>query len=209
MRIRGLDEETEQYDATLESVKGVISEVTGKSIFTDETKTQYKSTYEILKDISEVWDNLTDDKKAPLAENLFGKNRANVGIALLDNFDQAEAAMKTMSESAGSADREFEKAKNGISFKLNALKETSVGVWQNLIDSDAVKLSVDSLTSLLSILDKLTETLGGLGSLSLAGAIGMAVKGKGWVNKIITKSNSCRQYYALIRLKRELNEIIL
>lgn len=82
-----------------------------------------------------------------------------------------------MGNAAGSADEEFAKAQQGISYKLNALKETSVGVWQNLIDSDAVKGGVDLLTNLLGVVDKLTSALGSLGAVSLAGGIFATAKG--------------------------------
>lgn len=75
MRIRGYDEETETYTEDLEKLKGEIADLTktaktpgGISLFTDETKETYKSTYEILDEISKIWDDLTD------------KNQANVNI---------------------------------------------------------------------------------------------------------------------------------
>ena len=96
-----------------------------------------------------------------------------------------------MSESAGSAEQEFAKAQEGISYKLNALKETSVGVWQNLIDSDAIKIGVDTLTGLLGILDKLTGTLGTVGTFSIAGSLFATSKGFNILMKLanIKKNN--------------------
>ena len=82
-----------------------------------------------------------------------------------------------MANSAGSAEQEFAKAQQGISYKLNALKQTSVGIWQNLIDSDAIKTGVDTLTGLLGILDKLTSALGTIGTISVAGGIFASSKG--------------------------------
>lgn len=85
--------------------------------------------------------------------------------------------MESMANSAGSAEQEFAKAQQGISYKLNALKQTSVGIWQNLIDSDAIKTGVDTLTGLLGILDKLTSALGTIGTISVAGGIFASSKG--------------------------------
>ena len=56
MRIRAMDEDTQAYDATLESIKGDIYDLTGVSVMQDADT--YKSTYDVLKDISEVWDKL-------------------------------------------------------------------------------------------------------------------------------------------------------
>lgn len=71
MRIRGYDEDVESYTEELENLKGEISDLTktaktpgGISLFTDETKETYKSTYKILEEISEIWDDLTDKSQA-------------------------------------------------------------------------------------------------------------------------------------------------
>lgn len=93
--------------------------------------------------------------------------------------------MFKLENSAGSADREFEKAQQGISYHLNQLHETATGVFQNLIDSDSVKTTVDLLTRLVDLIDTLTGALSNLGGINIgAGAIGafLGAKGLGWVN---------------------------
>lgn len=71
MRIRGYDEELESYTEDLENLKGEIADLTktaktpgGISLFTDETKETYKSTYKILEEISTIWNDLTDKNQA-------------------------------------------------------------------------------------------------------------------------------------------------
>lgn len=84
MRIRGYDEETEELSDDLKTITGDIADLTktadnptGVSLFTDDTKETYRSTYDILKDISEIYDQLSDKNRAQLLEKLFGKTRAN------------------------------------------------------------------------------------------------------------------------------------
>lgn len=71
MRIRGYDEETEEYIGNVEQLSGEIASLTksastpgGISLFTDESKDTYKSTYQILDDISKIWSELTDKNQA-------------------------------------------------------------------------------------------------------------------------------------------------
>lgn len=71
MRIRGYDEETEEYSEDVAILTGKIADLTktasnpaGVSLFTDETKETYKSTADILRDISEIYDELTDKQQA-------------------------------------------------------------------------------------------------------------------------------------------------
>lgn len=79
MRIRGYDEETEELSEDLENISGEIADLTkidgkgGISIFTDDTKTEYKSTYEILKEIAAIYHDLTDKQQAALLEKLAGE----------------------------------------------------------------------------------------------------------------------------------------
>ena len=40
------------------------------------TNRTYKSTYQVLKEISAVWDDLSDKNQAQLLDKLFGKTRA-------------------------------------------------------------------------------------------------------------------------------------
>lgn len=76
-----------------------------------------------------------------------------------------------MENSAGSADKEMEKIYNSLEYKLNALKETWVGVAQNLFQTDGLKVVVDGLTALSGIIDGLTSGLGLFGTVGLAMAI--------------------------------------
>lgn len=83
MRIRGLDEETEEALEDYEELKGKIADLTktkdtpgGVSLFTDASKTEYKSTYQFLKDISKIYDQISDKNQAALLEAIGGENLA-------------------------------------------------------------------------------------------------------------------------------------
>jgi len=169
-----MDEETEQLDDSLVNIKSDISELTNGKISIMKDADTYKSTYQILKEISEIWDDLTDKQQAGLLEKLFGKTRAQIGAAILQNFQAAENAVTKMTESAGNADAEMEIITQSLEYKLNALKETGTGIIQNLFPRDAVGNAIESLTSILEVIDKITETLGPGGTLAtLAGAGGL------------------------------------
>lgn len=175
MRIRGYDEETEEYSADVAELTGKIADLTkvasnnnrGVSLFEVGDPDTYRSTYDILKDIAAIWDELTDKNRAQLLEALFGKRQAQIGSAILSNFGQAEKAVKTMSESMGSAEAEMSKIEQSLEYKLNALKETWVSVSQNLFDTDGLAIVIDALTTLSGAIDTLTEHTGLFGTVSL------------------------------------------
>ena len=180
------DEETEELTETYANLSGEIADLTktastpgGISLFTDETKNTYKSTYEILKEIASIWDELEDKNQAQLLEKLFGKTRAQAGAAILSNFSQAEEALKTMEESAGSADREMAIIEESIDYKLNRLSQTWVGFSQSLLEREDIGNAVDALTALSEAIQFVIDKLGLLGTLGLGGGIFAAFKTKG------------------------------
>ena len=179
MRVRGYDEETNQLSEDLANISGEVYDLTkvtenskGVSLFTDETQEHYKSIYNYLHDISEVYDQLSEKKQQQLMEKLFGKNRASVGQAILQNFEAAEKAMDNMTKSAGNADAEMEIITESLEYKLNELSQTGVGIFQEMFPREEIGSAIDVLTDLLNVVGKFTSLLGPLGT-ALAG-VGIA-----------------------------------
>ena len=166
MRIRGYDEETEELSEDLENISGDIADLTkvagkgGVSIFTDETRKTYKSTYQILKDISAVWHDLTDKQQADLLEKLGGKRGAQSIATLLDDFSSVEKAMQTMQNAAGSSEREMDIIRDSLEFKINSLRETWVGVLTDITDRGEIGDIIDSLTKISEVIGKMIDQVG-------------------------------------------------
>lgn len=170
LRIRGLDEETEQLSADLVNVTGKAVDLTktasndfkGVSLFTDETQTEYKSIYDYLVEIADIRDELSEKNQQDLLETLFGKHRANVGAAILENIEAAKDSMDIMANSFGSADKEMGVIEESISYKINALKETLVGIAQEGIGRDVLGNIIDSSTRLLNSISDVSSPLNAL-----------------------------------------------
>lgn len=167
MRIRGYDEETEEYIGNTENLSGEIANLTktasspgGISLFKDSAKTEFKSTTELLRDISEIYDELTDKQQADLLEKLAGKKQGQIVAAILGNFETVDKSLATMANSAGGAMKEMEIIEESLSFKLNELKETGTGIFQNIFDKEGMAVAIEILTGFLNVIDSLTEHLG-------------------------------------------------
>ncbi len=179
LRIRGYDEETEQLSEDLVDVTGKVADLTkvasnggrGISLFTDASQTEYKDLVQYLGEISDIWDEIDAKSQNALLDKLFGKNRAQVGAAMIKNFDQVRAAIEVMENSAGSADREMSVIMDSLDFKLNRLSETSTSVAQNLFKRDDMKTVVDGFTSVMNVIDSLTSKLGLFGSIGLGAGL--------------------------------------
>lgn len=70
-----------------------------------------------------------------------------------------------------------------LEFKLNALKETGVGIAQNIFNKEDTGVVIDGLTSVLGVVDQLTEKLGFFGSVGTGVGIALLVKNLGNVKK--------------------------
>ena len=186
MRVRGYDEDTEEFIGGVEELSGKIADLTktastpgGISLFSDEAKTEYKSTRQLLQEISKIYDQLTDKNQAELLEALAGKRNGQAVAAILNNFDTVTRSLESMSNSAGSADREMSVIMDGLDYKLNRLKETGTGIAQNLFERDEMKSVVDGFTSFLEIIDSLTSKIGLLGTIGAGAGLFAGFKNTG------------------------------
>lgn len=143
----------------------------------------YKSTYEILQGIADIYQEIVEtDKKSGsnnvnlLLETLAGKNRANIAASILQNPDMLRDVFEDAQDSAGSADEELSKFLNSIDGKIYQLTNSVQEFWFTAIESDTIKSALDFVTALVNKLTELVDTIGLIPS--LAGAFG-AFKGLG------------------------------
>lgn len=180
MRIRGYDEQTDSYTNDTEELSGAIADLTktaktpgGISLFTDDSKQTYKDTYTLMKDISEVYDDLTDKKKAELLEKLAGKNRGNQIAALIQGFQsgQVQKAYEDSINSEGSAQQEQDRWLNSIEAKQQQFQAAMQNLATSTISSDFFKGITDTGTGALNVLTNIVDKFGLLNT----AAIGLGI----------------------------------
>ena len=178
MRIRGmkgeLEELGEDVDHTVDSISKVQTQILNRThgkvnIFGDDG--EFRDYYEIMKEISEVWDELNSKDRASLSEILFGKVRSNQGAALIQAFQsgQVEKALNTSLNSQGSAMKEYERWMQSLEAKTNQFKAAYQNLSQTVLSSDFLKGAVDTGTNFLNVLTKIIDKIGILPTLLGAG----------------------------------------
>lgn len=178
MRIRGmkgeLEELGEDVDQTVDSISKVQTQILNRThgkvnIFGDDG--EFRDYYEIMKEISEVWDELNSKDRASLSEILFGKVRSNQGAALIQAFQsgQVEKALNTSLNSQGSAMKEYERWMQSLEAKTNQFKAAYQNLSQTVLSSDFLKGAVDTGTNFLNVLTKIIDKIGILPTLLGAG----------------------------------------
>ena len=158
-------EATEGMATSVSELRKDILALTNNKVDIQIDEDTFKSTYQILKELSEVWGELTDLTQANILEMVGGKRNSNVVAALLDNFSVAEEALKTSADSAGSALKENEKVLESIQGRINIMKASFETLSNNVISSDLVKAFVDAGTGMLDLLNGIAKVIDALGGL--------------------------------------------
>lgn len=134
----------------------------------------YRSTYEILQDIADIYDEIVATDKqlgtnhmAGLLETLAGKNRANIAASILQNGDMLRSVYQDSQTSEGSALEENEKYMESISGHLDQLKNKWQEVWANTATRDSINMVIDLGKALLEVVD----TIGLFPTAGIFGAI--------------------------------------
>ena len=181
MYLRAAKSDAENAGIEVDGMANSVSELrtelkslTGVDIMLDSKN--FKSTYQIMKELSQVWGGLSDVTQANVTEMIGGKRNANAVSAILNNFDVAESAMESAANSANVAWEENEKYLDSIQGRLAQLDASFQVLSQDVLSSGLLKTGVSFLTSIVKLLDKIINLTGalpaGLGIAAFAGQLG-------------------------------------
>lgn len=180
MRIRGmkgqLEELGEEVDSSVDSISKVQTQIlnlTSGKVNIFDNAGEFRNYYDIMRDIADVYDELSSTDQATLSEILFGKNRGNQGAALIQAFQsgQIEKAYEAAIGSTGSAAREQEAWMESLEAKTQQFQAAWQSLSQTVLNTDFLKGAVDAGTELLNIFEGIVETLTIPGTLAAGGGI--------------------------------------
>lgn len=172
-------ESTEGMASSVSELRNEILSLTGQRVDIQLDANTFKSTYQILKELSTVWGDLSDVTQANILELVGSKRNSNVISAMLENFSVAEAALGASADSTGSALAENEKYLQSIEGKISKLKATFEDLSNSVINSGFIKTIVSFGTTILDILTKIIDGVGALPALIGAVTATMAFKKTG------------------------------
>ncbi len=162
------EEAGESTDGMAESVSALRKEIlalTGNRVEIQIDKNTFKSSYEILRDLSKVWKDLSDITQANILEMIGGKRNSNVVAAILNNFEIAESVMESTANAAGSALAENEKYLQSIRGEISKFKAEFEELAVTLINAEFAKEVVRFGTGVLSILNSIADLIDKIGGL--------------------------------------------
>ena len=111
-----------------------------------------RSFYEVGKDVSKIWNQLSDDEKRYYLNTQAGANQSQNLAALMRNYSTAIEATETALNSEGSAAKENAKYMESLQGHLQALKSSWSKFSNAMLKGDVLKDMLDSLTKLVDFL---------------------------------------------------------
>ena len=155
----GKDSEGEEIQ-----VNKVATALSAAGINLNEFFTGAKGLDDILYELSQRWDTLDVTIQRYIATQAAGSRQQSRFIALMQNNARLTELMNAAKNSKGSAEGQFEKTLDSLEAKVNKLRDAWEEFLMGIANSDLIKGSIDLLTKLLEVINKLTKGTGGLDS---------------------------------------------
>lgn len=138
---------------------------------------ELKSTYEILKGIGSVWQDISDTDQTALLALIAGDDYSSSVGRLLSDMTAVHTALVQSQTSSGAAYQEQEQAMDSLTAKTQEFQSAFQSLSQNVLDSGILQFLTDIGTGAVSALDSITEAFGVIPTL----AAGLSLKNVGRV----------------------------
>ena len=217
-----LGEETDGMITTVSKLRNTIQSATsaatkdGKGFDIFDSNGNYKSTYEIMQGLADLYDEIVKKDKELgtnnlnlLLETIAGKNRSNIAASILQNGDMLRSVYEDAQNSEGSAEKELNSYLDSVDGKFQQLQNRVQEFWYNVIDTTTVKSVLDFTTDLtegaskfFKLVEKHLPTI--LGAIATI----IASNKSGGLIKLINFINNS-PFLATVEFNREVCELIV
>ena len=187
-----LGEETDGMITTVSKLRDTIMDATkaasadGKGFDILDDNGNYKSTYEIMQGLADLYDDIVKKDKELgtnnlnlLLETIAGKNRSNIAASILQNGEMLKSVYEDAQNSEGSAEQELNSYLDSVDGKLQQLSNRAQEFWFKVIDSETIKNGIDLLTNLTKGATDFVDTIGILPTFLTGIGAGIAIKNVG------------------------------
>ena len=170
MRIRGakteleaMGEDTTGMVTSVSKIREEFKALSGVDIMQDENT--FKSTTQIVLELADAWEHMTDIQRASLGELAGGKRGAQSLFAAVQNADIIRKTIADANgDAVGSVDRQMAVWESSIDASLQRFHVAFQELSTDVINSDFIKGAVDTGTTIIKIIDELVEHIGVLGT---------------------------------------------
>ncbi len=152
--LQELGEEMDENTNTVAKYREMLINLSGVDIMDGN---EFKSTYQILEELSKVWSTLSDENRAAITTQVAGTRMTNVFEGIIHNFQQAEDSLTGVvsGEADGAIDKAMEDVLNSIEGSLAKLSVAWEDFSNKILNSELVTGAVDFLSTVLGYLNEL------------------------------------------------------
>ena len=187
--LKEMGEDAEGAAESITALQQQVKEASGVDIMIDDET--FKSSYQIVSELSEVWKDLNDVQQSTVTRLLAGTHQASAFSALIKNFDTARESLEVSRGAAGSAREELETVKDSIGGALTEMRSAFEVFAQQAIDDEMYKSTIQLGTKLIETFSRLIDVFGSLGStplwiFSLSKGLNLVTKNSGALSKVFS-----------------------
>ena len=140
-----------------------------------------KTPVQLLKELADTLDGLPADDvfRSDVLSGIGGTENADTLSAMLDNWSSFEDMLRLYDSGMGSAAQTAEQYAANWEGSLNRLSNTWQDTVHNILSSDVMTAITNQLNGFLSVINKITDKLGSLGSIGVGAGLFAGLKNVG------------------------------
>lgn len=147
----------------------------------------------VMEEIGNNWKNLSREQQIYLAQTMAGTRQYNNLIALFDNWEEYQSALKVSQKAAGTLQKQQNVYLESTTAHINELNTAWDSLYHSTLDADTINTVTDGLKVLVKLTDNWIQSIGGgKGVLLNLGAIATNVFSKQIASSIAISINNLK-----------------
>lgn len=154
-----------------EDLSNVETVLRGVGISLRDTDGEFRNFGDVLDETAGRWSEFGTVQQRAVAQAFSGTNHMNDFMVLMQQYSKAQEYMQIANDASGTSMEKYSAYTDSLEGKFEGLKSTFESLSSTVLDSDALKGFVSGGTEVLGLIDKLTNSLGVMGTVAVGAGI--------------------------------------
>lgn len=154
-----------------EDLSNVETVLRGVGISLRDTDREFRNFGDVLDETAGRWSEFGTVQQRAVAQAFSGTNHMNDFMVLMQQYSKAQEYMQIADDASGTSMEKYSAYTDSLEGKLEGLKSTFESLSSTVLNSDALKGFVSGGTEVLGLIDKLTNSLGVMGTVAVGAGI--------------------------------------
>lgn len=154
-----------------EDLSNVETVLRGVGISLRDTDGEFRNFGDVLDETAGRWSEFGTVQQRAVAQAFSGTNHMNDFMVLMQQYSKAQEYMRIADDASGTSMEKYSAYTDSLEGKLEGLKSTFESLSSTVLDSDALKGFLSGGTEVLGLIDKLTNSLGVMGTVAVGAGI--------------------------------------